>query len=108
VNIGKLYQIKDDLYLLFLFPSKEASTAHTTARAAFEAADTVVGANYWGERMHRLIGNSLTLKKKTMFCLLEQDEQCCKILTTNGELGWISYPVNEVWAKGCIDEVKDQ
>jgi hypothetical protein len=42
-----------------------------------------------------------------MFMLLEQDGKFCKVLSTEGNIGWIIYPENEGWTKGCFEEVKE-
>jgi len=38
-----------------------------------------------------------------MFVLLEQEDKCCKILSTEGCIGWI---VLADWCKKDIEEVK--
>jgi hypothetical protein len=105
MKIGSLYEIKKWYWLLF--PSKDIAAATSPRTCDTPSAEATAGgyADYWSREFNC---NVLFIPQNSMFMLLEQDGKYCKILTTNGELGWISYPVNEVWAKGCIEEVKDQ
>jgi len=96
MNIGKLYQVKE--YFWLLFPSKEIAAAEDDLAAAATAAV----ADYWSTYFKC---NISYISPNSIFCFLEQDGRFCKILSTNGELGWIIYPKNKDWAKGCIEEV---
>ena len=89
MNIGGLYQIKKWFWLLY--PTKDIAEA--------AAAD----ARYWSKRFNC---NVSFIPQNSMFMLLEQTDKVCKILTTNGEIGWIIYPEDAEWTKGCIEEVK--
>ena len=81
MNIGKLYQVKK--YFWLLFPSKEiaAATAKPTATAA-TAEVFAYYSTYFNCNVSYISPNSI-------FCLLEKDGEFIKILTTNGEVGWI-------------------
>ena len=46
------------------------------------------------------------IPQNSMFMLLEQDKEYYKVLSTDGQLGWIIYPENEVWAKDCFEQVE--
>jgi len=101
MNVGKLYQIKK-LYWL-LYPSKDIDTTLTTA--VHQAATAVSVASGWCKELNC---NVSYISPNSMFMLLErqtsvwQDGYCCKILSTNGEVGWI-YLAD--WCKDDIEEV---
>jgi hypothetical protein len=83
MNIGKLYQAKN--YYWFLYPSKDkAATAATTATTATAATAEVFAyySTYFNCNVSYISPNSI-------FCLLEKDGEFIKILSTNGEVGWI-------------------
>jgi hypothetical protein len=99
-----LYQITK--YYWYLYPSKDIATE------ALKAADldhaerqgpAKATAACWSKVLKCKV---LYLEQSTMFMLLEQDGKYCKVLSTNGDRGWIIYLRNEVWSKGCIEEVK--
>ena len=99
MNVGKLYQVKK--YFWLFYPSKEiaADTDHsfTTMEAIGEEL-----VEYWSKKFNC---NVSYFSPTSMFMLLEKDEKYCKVLTTNGKLGWIVYPENEDWCKDDIEEV---
>jgi len=96
MEVGKLYQTKE-LYW-FLFPSLE--TAHSQAPAADASADYADNiAVYWSYELDCTVSYIIP----SMFVLLEQDKEYCRVLTTNGELGWI---ILDGWCKDDIEEVK--
>ena len=102
MKIGSLYQLKK--YYWLLFPSKDIADDLATLRAAVDAADAAASyADYWSNRFSC---NISYISPNSIFCLLEQDEGYCKVLTTSGSIGWIIYPENEHWTKNCIEEVK--
>jgi hypothetical protein len=91
MNIGKLYQAKE-LYWM-LYPSKDIAAA---APAAVAASTT---AAYYSKKYNC---NVSYISPNSIFVFLEQDGYCCKILSTNGELGWINLAG---WCKDDIEEV---
>ena len=99
-RIGKLYQIKQ--YFWMVYPSKDIANV-AAARCAYATDTERLAAAYCSRQLNC---NVTYIPKNGIFCLLEQDENYLKILSTNGELGWIIYPKNEAWTKGCIEEVK--
>ena len=107
MNIGGLYQIKKWFWLLY--PTKDIAEASSPADCwgyprLLDATTTTAAADarYWSKRFNC---NVSFIPQNSMFMLLEQTDKVCKILTGNGECGWIIYPENEYWAKGCIEEV---
>ena len=100
-NTGKLYQIKQ--YFWLLYPSKDIAIA--AAELYLAAAAVAAGAaDYWSIYFNC---NVTYISPKDIFCLIEKDGKYLKVLTTNGELGWIKYPQGQEWTKGCIEEVKE-
>ena len=108
MEIGKLYQIKQFFFLVY--PEKTYAAAAAASRAA-EAADAhgaahgaAVYAAFWSKTLNC---NVTFVTPNSIFCLIEQDGDYLKVLTTNGELGWIRYPENKKWAKS-IEEVAQE
>jgi hypothetical protein len=93
MNIGKLYQTKK--FYWFLYPSKDKAT---TPAAPGLAADEEAAAAY----SKRFNCNVSYISPNSVFVLLEQDGEFIKILTTNGEVGWI-YLAD--WCKDDIEEM---
>jgi hypothetical protein len=83
MEIGKLYQIKN--YYWMLYPSKDTAA--------------VAAAAYCSKRLEC---NVSYMSPKDMFMLLEKDGIFCKILSTEGMVGWI---ILADWSKGDIEEV---
>jgi len=104
MNVGKLFQAKK-LYWL-LYPSKDIAPQEHVTTAVHQAATAVSVASGWRKELNC---NVSYISPKSMFMLLErqtsvygQDGYCCKILSTNGELGWIYL---SDWCKDDIEEV---
>ena len=98
MKIGALYQTKE-LYW-FLYPLKKIATrCADTHAASFAAADAADVADYWS---NRLKCNVSYIEPNSIFCLLEKDGKLIKVLSTNGELGWINFAD---WYKDDIEEV---
>ena len=98
LNIGKLYQVKKMYWLLY--PSKAFAVA-SPDRPSRRHAECYSQA--WSKQYNCKI---TFVSPNDIFCLLEQDGEYIKVLSTNGEIGWINHPTNEPWTKGCIEEVK--
>ncbi len=94
MNIGKLYQFKK--YFWFLYPSKEIAVA---AYGDATESDAALFAYYWSKEFNC---NVSYISPNSIFCLLEKDGKLIKVLSTNGELGWI-YLAD--WCKNYIEEV---
>ena len=100
MNVGKLYQAKE--FYWFLYPSKDiAAAAGVHCRAPGFGQGS--GANaFWSKQFNC---NVSYIFPKSIFCFLEQNEKFIKILSTNGELGWIYLGD---WYKDDIKEVKEE
>ena len=101
MNIGKLYEIKE--YFWLLYPSKEIAYAAddaTAGRATLVHATAMATAAYYRKRFKC---NVSYIEPNSIFMLLDQDGEYIKILSTNGELGWI-YLAD--WCKKDIEEVE--
>jgi hypothetical protein len=92
MEVGKLYQTNQ--YYWMLYPSKD--TATRTATATTTADDW---ANYWSKRLDC---NVSYIAQNSMFMLLEQTDRFCKVLSTEGKVGWIYLAF---WCKDDIVEV---
>ena len=99
MQIGKLYQIKN--YFWLLYPSKDIA-----ARSILHVAR--YGAGEIAALSKRFNCNVSCIDPSSIFFFIEEDLQedgkYLKVLTTNGELGWIRYPEDKEWAKS-IEEV---
>ena len=94
MNIGGLYQIKKWFWLLY--PTKDIAEAATAAAASHSPVAT---ARYWSKELNC---NVSFFSQNSMFMLLEQTDKFCKILTTNGEIGWILYPEDAEWSQVAL------
>ena len=91
MNVGKLYQVKK--YYWFLYPSKDIAVAsvfrdgeaYATARRGHAHASADYAASY----SKRFNCNVSYISPKSIFVFLEKDEKVIKILSTDGEVGWI-------------------
>ena len=117
-NIGKLYQVKK--YYWLLYPSKDI--ADHAALFSVERTDDLGAAAYFSKHYNC---NVSYIKPNDIFCLLaedvpyipensiftlleKKDRKFLKILSPNGEMGWIGYQENKDWRKGCIEEVNQR
>jgi len=104
MKIGGLYQLKK--YYWLLYPSRDIATAAVVATVVAAAAATVAIAAVNAAYLSKRLNCNVSYIEPSMFVLLEQDKEYCKLLTANGQLGWIIYPEDAEWTKDCIEEVK--
>jgi hypothetical protein len=98
MNIGSLYTVKK--YYWLLFPAKKtACTPPPPAALATPAAWAADRVAYYSKRFKC----NVSYISPSIFCPLEKDGIYCKVLTANGEVGWI-YLAD--WCKDDIEEVK--
>ncbi len=83
MNVGKLYQVKK--YFWLLYPSKDIA-ALVAAAFGGDGDTAAADAAYYSKRFNCKVSY---ISPNSIFCFLEQDGKFCKILSTNGELGWI-------------------
>jgi hypothetical protein len=95
MNVGKLYQVQN-LYWM-IYPSKEAAAAATHPAAAVLRTTAAAAACYGP-----YFNCNVSYIEPSIFCLLEKDGEFIRILTTNGEVGWI-YLAD--WCKDDIEEM---
>jgi hypothetical protein len=81
MNIGKLYQVKK--FYWFLYPSKDKAAAVTVAGLRVHA-HPAAAASY-----SKRFNCNISYIEPSIFLLLEQDGEFIKILSANGEVGWI-------------------
>jgi hypothetical protein len=103
MEIGKLYQTKKIYW--FLFPSKDlAATSIVCGNAySFPSSDMFsinLGAAYWRKHLNC---NVSYISPSSIFMLLEENGNFCKVLSTEGKIGWIYF--TECYRRG-IEEVK--
>jgi hypothetical protein len=105
MNIGKLYQVKEYYWLLYPSTDIAVAVAHADITNPYTVPSCAAEgwSDYWSNQLNC---NVSFIPQNSMFMLLEQTDKVCKILTTNGEIGWIIYPEDAEWTKGCIEEVK--
>ena len=95
MKIGKLYQVKK--FYWFIYPSTDI--AADASDGTDGASDATNIAAYYSNKYNCKVSY---IEPNSIFVFLEQDGYCCKILTTNGELGWINLAD---WCKADIEEV---
>ena len=86
MEIGKLYKTKEFYWMLYRSEDEIVIAL---------SAVTATWARYWSKASF--------ISPKSMFMLLEQDIRHCKILTAEGNIGWICLAD---WRKCDIVEVK--
>ena len=60
-------------------------------------------ATYWSKRLNCDVSY---ISPKTILFPIEIDEKYVKVVSGEG-VGWMVYPENEEWVKGCIEEIKE-
>ena len=95
MNIGNLYKANRRFWLVY--PSRDIPPNSRGASILPHEAEAV----FYSKRL----SNGSYISPNSIFVLLDQDGEFIKILSTNGELGWIIYPENEDWCKDYIKEV---
>ena len=98
VKVGKFYKVKDSP--LFLYSTKDAALL-----TIYDGMTMDDGRILWSRQYKTHIS---VLVKNSAFRILEKDQNCLKIVTNNGEVGWVISPYNEAWKKSWIEEVKNQ
>jgi hypothetical protein len=103
MKIGKLYKVNKCTW--FLYPTKERAGTAVSCLGHVPAAATpgslwFRNAAYWSEHFKC---NVTEINPNSVFFLLEQDAGFLKVLTGNGEVGWICF---NKWNKADIEEVK--
>ena len=108
---GKLYLIKKRYW--FLYPTKETAAALShgavgvglaAVRCRRVAAGTAAEALNLSKYLSSHYNCNITyITENSIFCLIEQDGKYLKVLSSNGESGWI-YLAN--WLEMHIQEVK--
>jgi hypothetical protein len=88
MKVGKLYQVTK--YFWMVFPSKElickALHLHIASLICFHEAEARATSQHCNDRLNWKVSY---IPPTDVFVSLQQDEQCRKILTANGEIGWI-------------------
>jgi hypothetical protein len=84
MKIGKLYEIKKEFWMLY--PSKDIAAAVVARGGSSAHPIGPPAAAFYSEHFKC---NVSYIAPNGIFCLLEQDEKFIKVLSTNGELGWI-------------------
>ena len=102
MKVGKLYKIEKRFW--YLYPTKECAAAvegwpvrlalHVVAPDGTVVEDGTVA--YWSDYWSKQLNCNVTyIEPKSIFCLVQEDGDYFKVLTTNGEIGWMIYPENE-------------
>ena len=85
MQIGKLYQVKK--YYWLLYPTKDiAKMCLSSLQATHDPAIIENEGAYWSKRLNC---NVSYIKPNDIFCLLKEEGNYLKMLTSNGEIGWI-------------------
>jgi hypothetical protein len=87
MNVGKLYQVKKFYWMLY--PSKDVAAhadAHTAGALSSDASIAAAAAAYYGPYFNCIVSY---ISSGSIFVFLEQDGKCCKVLSDEGNIGWI-------------------
>ena len=87
MNIGKLYQTKK--FYWFLYPSKDKAAAAAALFVAVAPDRPDVAAERLAAYNSKYFNCNISYIEPSIFLLLEQDGEFIKILSANGEVGWI-------------------
>ena len=103
MEIGKLYKTNQLFWLLY--PSRDIAPeihydTHSTTFALEEAGTAVYFSDAWSKWLNC---NVSYINLNSMFVLLEKDREYSKILSTEGQVGWIILTGSY---KNDIEEVK--
>ena len=100
MNVGNLYQTKKFYWMLF--PTKDIAV-HAEYGPNIVAHSAKIADRY-SEYWNRNLGCKVSyLNASSIFMLLEQTGTFSKVLSTNGEVGWIIFVG---WYRDDIEEVK--
>ena len=88
MQLGKMYLVKE--YFWYVFPTKKLAGARATA-VGWAAASR---ASPWAANNAKVLSerykcNVFVVEENTCFVLLEVDDDYCKLLDSNGNIGWI-------------------
>ena len=103
MNIGSLYKVKQNFWLLF--PTKEtAAVGHDPRRPLLRprslAAAFPAYADYWSRQFNCEV---TYLLPESFIVFLEEDGKYKKVLTSDGRIGWTWFDKNY---KSCFEEMK--
>jgi hypothetical protein len=84
MNVGKLYRFKK--YFWLIFPSKNIAT-YASSSSMMAMRSITAEAAYYSKQFNSKVSY---IEPNSMFILLEQDGNYHKVLSNNGELGWIN------------------
>ena len=97
MEVGNLYQSKNLYWLLY---SSRDTAVRLGARLDRDQRAAARSAAFWSREFGCKVGY---IEPKSVFMILEQDGIVCKILSTEGNIGWI---ILAEWCKVDIEEVK--
>lgn len=93
--VGKLYKITQ--YFCFLFPTKKDAISCPSSINSIMFDTKISGissASYWS----KVVGCNISLTSENcILTVLETDDIYNKIISTNGECGWIKVPKHSKW-----------
>ena len=87
MQIGKFHQNTEFFWLFY--PLKETALQAILCAAPEYTRFAQPAVHYSKYFSDRLQSNVSFIEPKSMFVCLEQDGECCKVLTDNGAIGWI-------------------
>jgi hypothetical protein len=96
---GKLYRIHEEFYWL-VFPTLEM-VWRVLLRPEHTGNEALNQASFYRQRLKCHVQ---ILEPEDIFCCLEQHGAAIKLLSANGEVGWIYFPPENAW-KDSITEL---
>jgi hypothetical protein len=106
LQIGKFYKCKESF---MVFPSRETIASVFNNLDDF-LAEPIPGSSaliesaaaHWGKQLKC---NVSIIEKGCVFMALEQSGKFCKIISSQGKVGWIFFP-NKTWAFNSIETLE--
>jgi len=88
MNIGSLYEIKKRYW--FVYPDQVAANRATNLDPSNDFVAVLSNPVNWSEFWSGILKCEVPyISPKDLFCLLEREDNFCKVLSNKGELGWI-------------------
>ena len=107
LQIGKLYKCKESF---MVFPSRETiasiyNNLEDISEEPVPGSSALVesAAVYWGKQLKC---NVSFIENGCLFMVLEQIDVFCKIISSQGKVGWIFFP-NKNWAFNSIETLEN-
>jgi hypothetical protein len=101
MKVGSLYEIKQ--YFWLLYPSRNVAADDPYMTPLSDASLAVQEAAWVSDKLK---SNVSYIPEGSLFVLLEQKGEYCKVLSAEGAIGWMVFEEDQRWFKESIAEAK--